>query len=352
MYRLQTLHNMYSFVSRLAVCAVLWMASIAVFGAPRADHVFIISIDGGKPAVIAQSDMPVLKQLAGEGACTWAANTIFPSLTLPSHTSMLTGVSPDKHHVLWNSWKPRKGVVGVPTVFAEAKNAGFSTAMFVGKEKFRHLVQPGTVDEFEFSQVQSKKSPTVVSRIVANGAARSILEHKPNLCFIHFTDPDDTGHKYGWVSPEQVKAISEVDAALAEILKAIEIAGIRDQSVLIITADHGGHGKTHGRNTPEDMHIPWIAWGKNVKSGFTIAGPVNTCDTAATALWLLGVPVPESFDGKPVISAFTPQADQSAPQARGTKDEIGLGFQSSPKRQAAFGVAEHAIRKGTSVARL
>ena len=65
MYRLQTLHNMYSFVSRLAVCAVLWMASIAVFGAPRADHVFIISIDGGKPAVIAQSDMPVLKQLAG-----------------------------------------------------------------------------------------------------------------------------------------------------------------------------------------------------------------------------------------------------------------------------------------------
>jgi predicted AlkP superfamily pyrophosphatase or phosphodiesterase len=77
--------------------------------------------DGGKSAVIAQSDMPVLKQVAGEGACTWGASTIYPSVTLPSHTSMLTGVGPEKHRVLWNSWKPRKGVVGVPTIFAEAK---------------------------------------------------------------------------------------------------------------------------------------------------------------------------------------------------------------------------------------
>jgi hypothetical protein len=141
---------MYSFVRRLAVLVVLCITGLAGFGSPCADHVFIISIDGGKPAVIEKSEMPILKQLAGEVACTWAASTIYPSVTLPSHTSMLTGVGPDKHHVLWNSWKPRKGVVGVPTIFAEANRAGFSTAMFVGKEKFRHLEQPGTVDEFEF----------------------------------------------------------------------------------------------------------------------------------------------------------------------------------------------------------
>ena len=105
---------------------------------------------------------------------------------------------------------------------------------------------------------------------MAKGAARYILENKPNLCFIHFTDPDDAGHKYGWGSPQQIKAFSEVDAALAEIVKAIEAAGISDESVLIITADHGGHGKTHGGKTPEDMLIPWIAWGKNVKRDFTI----------------------------------------------------------------------------------
>ncbi len=300
---------MYLFVRPLAVCAVLWIMALPGFGSPRADHVFIISIDGGKPAVIAQSDMPVLKQLVGEGACTWTASTIYPSVTLPSHTSMLTGVIPNKHHVLWNSWKPRKGVVGVPTIFAEAKRAGFSTAMFVGKEKFRHLVQPGTVDEFEFGLAEVKKSSTVLSRIVAKGAAPYILEHKPNLCFIHFTDPDNAGHKFGWGSPQQIKAFSEVDAALGEIVKAIEAAGISQESVLIITADHGGHGKTHGGKKPADMLIPWIAWGKNVKKGFTITEPLMTCDTAATALWLLGVPLPQTFDGKPVTCAFTCQAD-------------------------------------------
>jgi predicted AlkP superfamily pyrophosphatase or phosphodiesterase len=317
---------MYSFVRRLAVCAVLWITALAGFGSPRADHVFIISIDGGKPAVIERSDMPVLKQLAGEGACTWAASTIYPSVTLPSHTSMLTGVGPDKHHVLWNSWKPREGVVGVPTIFAEAKRAGFSTAMFVGKEKFRHLLQPGTVDEFEFGPAEPKKSSTVVSRIVAKGAARFIRDNKPNLCFIHFTDPDNTGHKYGWGSPQQIKAFSEVDAALAEIVKAIEAAGISHESVLMITADHGGHGKTHGGKKPEDMLIPWIAWGKNVKRGLTITGPLMTCDTAATALWLLGVPVPKAFDGKPVTRAFTCHGDQLAPEAGGTTHGTGLGL--------------------------
>jgi predicted AlkP superfamily pyrophosphatase or phosphodiesterase len=317
---------MYYFVGRRALCALLWMMALAASGSPGADHVFIISIDGGKPAVIAQSDMPVLKQLVEEGACTWAASTIYPSVTLPSHTSMLTGVGPNKHHVLWNSWKPRKGVVGVPTIFAEAKRAGLSTAMFVGKEKFRHLVQPDTVDEFEFGPAEPKKPSTVLSRIVAKGAARYILEHKPNLCFIHFTDPDNTGHKYGWGSPQQIKAFSDVDAALGEIVKAIEAAGISHESVLIITADHGGHGKTHGGKKPEDMLIPWIAWGKNVKRGLTIRGPVMTCDTAATALWLLGVPVPEAFDGKPVTCAFTCQENQSAPEAGGTTDGTGLGL--------------------------
>ena len=53
------------------------------------------------------------------------------------------------------------------------------------------------------------------------------------------------------------------------------------------------------------MHIPWVAWGKGVKPRFSISSPVTTYDTAATALWLLGIPQPEEWDGQPVSSAFT-----------------------------------------------
>jgi len=293
------------------------ICAMTALGAPRADHVFIISIDGGKPAVIQQSDMPVLRQIVSEGAHTWKARTIFPSKTLPSHTSMLTGVDPKKHKVLWNDWTPKKGMIRSPSVFTEAKSANLSTAMFVGKAKFRHFLVPGMVDEFGYNQDHAAevtkvvagqktavKEGTVLAKYVAQDAARYILEKKPDLCFIHFTDTDDYGHKYGWGSPQQMKAFANVDAALGVVIKAIQQAGIASQSVVIITADHGGHAKTHGLNTLDDMTIPWIVWGEHVRKGFTIQIPVITYDTTATAHWLLGAPLPKSLDGYPVVSAF------------------------------------------------
>jgi arylsulfatase A-like enzyme len=71
-----------------------------------------------------------------------------------------------------------------------------------------------------------------------------------------------------------------------------------------LTADHGGHDRTHGSKSPEDMTIPWIVSGKGVKAGFVITAPVTTYDTSATALWLLDVPIPGDWDGKPVTTAF------------------------------------------------
>ncbi len=100
------------------------------------------------------------------------------------------------------------------------------------------------------------------------------------------------------------KAFANTDKALDTILKAIHEAHIEKDSVIIISADHGGHGLGHSQGTLEDMTIPWIAWGKDVNWHFEIAAPVSTCDTAATALWLLGVQPSMPLDGTPVLSAF------------------------------------------------
>jgi predicted AlkP superfamily pyrophosphatase or phosphodiesterase len=308
---------MIRFVCRFVVLAVVCGYCLVAGAAPRAEHVFIISIDGGSPDAVQRSQMPVLQKLVKQGACTWAAQTIKPPITLPSHTAMLTGVRMEKHGITWNSWVPSNGVVRVPTVFTAAKQAGFSTAMFVGKEKFRHLLQPGTVDEFCFNRAASKvltksdsggtplkQESNVSAKAVAANAAEYIVSHKPNLCFIHFADPDGIGHKFGWGSPEQIKAFAEVDAALGVIVEAISKAKLAKRSVVIISADHGGHGKGHGEDVPEDMTIPWVAWGKDVKKGLAITTPVNTCDTAATALWLLDLQPVSPLDGVAVTSAF------------------------------------------------
>ncbi len=281
-----------------AVCAVCFVAAAVVAHAePRAKHVFIVSFDGGKPAVMRRSPMPTLFGMVKAGAATWNAQTVAPSITLVSHTSMLTGVGPEKHHVLWNDWIPSKGLVKVPTVFQLAKEHGVTTALFAGKKKFKHLEVPGTLDKFDI--------PGYSSRAVAKAAAEYIVSHKPGLCFVHFADPDGEGHAHGWGSPEQVQAFADSDAALNVVKRAIEKAGIADSSVVIISADHGGHKRTHGTRSPEDMTIPWIAWGMHVRPGHSITAPVTTYDTAATALWLLDIPIPRDWDGKPVTSAFT-----------------------------------------------
>jgi arylsulfatase A-like enzyme len=295
--------------------AAFCIAIAAAAAPPRASHVFVISFDQGAPSGIQKSDMPTFKEMAAEGAHTWNAYTIVPSSTLPAHTSMLTGVGIQKHQILWNDFDPKKGRVKVPTIFSIAKENGLTTAMFVAKAKFETLALPGSLDVFVKPEPPNAKS-------VAEAFAAQVGKLKPNLCFIHFGDPDVAGHQYGMNSVEKMQAFAECDAALKVIKTAIDSAGLTDSSVVLLTADHGGHdvppaetgqqakpgGKgmrgTHGSAITEDVEIPWVAWGKGVKKNFEITAPVVVYDTSATALWLLGIEIPEGFWGRPVTTAF------------------------------------------------
>lgn len=133
-----------------SVIALLLLFALAVpaWAQKHAEHVFIISFDGGKPAVMQNSKMPELMSMVQKGAVTWHAQTVFPSITLTSHTSMLTGVVPEKHQVYWNEWEPQRSVIETPTIFRIAKSQNLSTAMFVGKPKFIHLFQAQSLDNF------------------------------------------------------------------------------------------------------------------------------------------------------------------------------------------------------------
>src|SRR6187399_1250025 len=186
-----------------------------VSAAPRVKYVFIVSFDQGNPSLIERTDMPTFHELEANGAHAQEAFTIVPPLTLPSHTSMLTGVGIQKHQITWNDYRPTNGIVKVPTIFGLAKERGLKTAMFVGKEKFKHLELPGTIDELVWPQ------PDDDARSVAKVFAAEFGKTKPNLCFIHFRDPDTVGHKTGAYSPEKVQALKDCDDALKTIKDAI-----------------------------------------------------------------------------------------------------------------------------------
>ena len=111
-------------------------------------HVVVISIDGLRADAIEASGASNLQRMMREGAYSLDARTIMPSRTLPSHTSMMTGVSPEVHGITWNDEQvDAQGRVRVPTMFDMADSAHLKTAAFFGKAKFRHLIHGDAPDE-------------------------------------------------------------------------------------------------------------------------------------------------------------------------------------------------------------
>ncbi len=275
---------------------------------PAVEHVCIISIDGLRPDRALWADMPNLRALARTGSYSWWARTTAVAVTLPSHVSMLTGVQPSKHGIDWNWDIPLSQPVypRVPTIFELARQAGYSTALVSGKSKFSFLNKPGTVT---YAAIVEENRYPANAEVVAD-ASRIIETHKPQLLFIHFPDVDATGHGRGWGSAEQLAAIEQTDRELGEVLAAMERAGTRASTLIIVSADHGGAGRSHGPEDARSRHIPWIISGPGVREGFDLTQlaslEINTEDTAATACHLLGLRIPPYFDGKPILQAFAP----------------------------------------------
>ena len=266
------------------------------------EHVVLISIDGLRPDAIAQFGASTLQRLIAEGSHTLSAETVLPSKTLPSHTSMLTGEPPERHGVLWNTaFEDRPGTLEIPTVFGLARRNGYHTAAFFSKAKFSHLQQPGTLD---YSQAPGGWFGKWRADRTARDVEAYLRAHRPNLLFVHLPDPDLAGHSDGWMSAEYGRAVERADAAVARIIKASEDAYGSGRFTLIVTADHGGRDKDHGSDNTLDTHIPWIAWGRAVDPGVRIEATVRTIDTASTVLFLLGVDSPSAWQAKPVAAAF------------------------------------------------
>jgi hypothetical protein len=262
----------------------------------KIEHVVIISIDGLRPDALEQADTPTLDELRAQGAYSPAAQTVLPSVTLVSHASMLGGMSPEKHGIYWNSNDPDLGKVKGPTVFSVAHEAGLSTAMVVGKPKLEHLVLPDSVDNYVDAGYTDRQ---VVAETVT-----IIQTRMPELLFIHLPDVDTAGHALGWMSPGQLLAVNLTDGLVGEIVAALDVQEYLSQTFLVITSDHGGIGFKHGGDSPEDITIPWLVVGPGVPAGITLQSEIITYDTAATVLYALGLPIPASWDGQPVMEIF------------------------------------------------
>ena len=261
---------------------------------PAIRRVLIISIDGLRPDVINLAPMPYLLSLMTGSAYTLSAQTVIPSTTLPAHTSMLDGMCVLKHNVRWNEYIPQNGYAIGTDLFDLAHAAGLKTVMVVGKEKLRQVTEPQSTDIFQFVD---KIDDILVTQLITN------FPQDFGLMFVHLRDVDLAGHDTRWLSRKQLDTANIADQEVNRLLNALDKYNLRNETLVIITADHGGKGENHIENIPEDTTIPWIISGPGVQPKHLTTN-VHITDTAATAAYALGLQIPKEWDGIPVYEAF------------------------------------------------
>ncbi len=315
-------------------------------GPARAERVVVVSIDGLRPDAIEKAGAENLLKLIARGTWCPKAETIRPSITLPSHTAMLTGLDYKRHGVVWNNYRP--GHIPHPTLFSVASQSGKQSAMIFAKDKFHYLANPKSVSWIYGPPVPNKlperedyTDPAYLEKVrkreededkrkpdpkpakpvlmrpgelmsTADLISRAFSEFwmlsKAPLVFVHFREPDSAGHKDGWMGAEYLESVRIVDKAIGEVVAAIEKHGGFAKTALIVTADHGGSARGHYRlldaEKAENVTIPWICVGPGVPAGLAVDRVVRTYDTTPTALAFLGLGAPEGIDGRAVAEVL------------------------------------------------
>lgn len=284
-----------------AMC--VWMSASA--GEPVAGHVVFIGLDGWAANTYDTSDMPVVKKLASDGAMTLDKRSVLPSSSAINWASIFMGVPPEVHGYLqWGSKSPEleqpKGAVKehgiMPTIFQAVRrqHPGANLALFAEWDGIKHLVDSLALDHFE--------EPALENMAAVSG--EYIRKNKPELIAIIFDRPDHPGHDTGWGSPEYYDMMTRVDAYVGDIVRAVEDAGMLDDTVFVITADHGGIDNHHGGISMSEMLSPMIIVGKGIKQGHRIHELVMSPDLTPIMAHILGIDPEPIWTGRVPMSAF------------------------------------------------
>lgn len=240
-------------------------------------HLMVISIDAFSEDNWQEAKkLPNLSYLISNGSYTPQLKSVFPTHTYVAHTTMVTGVYPDKHGIIHNHpfqpfvpenqqhWYWYRKDIKVPTIYDLAKEHSMKTAGLLWP------VSGGASIKYNLPEVAAIKNENQVLKILKNGnplyciglelrlgryrkgikqphlddfttlcAVDTIKRKKPNLLLLHLIDLDDTKHNNGTDVKEVQDALVRMDRRVGDIIKAAKDADIIENTVFLILGDHG-----------------------------------------------------------------------------------------------------------------
>lgn len=264
----------------LALC-VCTMAAGQVL-AQKVKYVVMISIDGFRPDFYTDPSWPApnMQQLKETGVHATGVRGIFPTITYPSHTTLITGVAPAKHGIIYNTpfepegasgrWYSETKHIKAETLWDAVHKAGLTSASVSWPVSVGAPVDYNIPETFSLSNPGDRRAPTSelstpkglfeevqqyatgqlqstdmnlrylgMNETLSRMAAYLLTRYKPNLLTVHLPCTDEVQHRVGREGAEVAQAVAAADHGIGTILEAIEKAGIKDSTAVIITGDHG-----------------------------------------------------------------------------------------------------------------
>ena len=260
-------------------------AALTAMAANKNAHVVLISLDGFPASVWHQPDLPVpnLRRLAAEGVVAEAMTVTNPSSTWSSHTSMITGLSPRRHGVLFNGqlvrqgsgrapvieqWTDKEGFVLVPTLYDIAYREGLTTAesdwVAVTRAKTinwsfpeipsaegsleKEMIAAGVITAEQIGWMEHKagrKSIVWHDEMWTKAACFIFAQHRPNLLMYHTLTTDWNHHHYGPGTPGGYAALAYADRLVGDLIETVKQSGLLPKTTFIVTTDHGFKKVSH-----------------------------------------------------------------------------------------------------------
>lgn len=243
----------------------------------------VIGVDG-MGAFHRQADTPHLDRIFRHGAVTDRALSMDPTISAENWGAMLLGASPVVHG-LTNSIVSNRLYTNraLPSVFARLRRA-YPDAYFssvVNWNPINHgIIEHDVGVDFATADSDEALTPLILERIAK----------KPKFLFVQFDDVDGAGHAHSYGSENHLRQIERTDGYIGRIYDAYEKAGILEETLFIVTADHGGFDHGHGGYTDGEKYVFLGVRGKGVKA--SRIGYARTKDIAALVLYALGLEVP------------------------------------------------------------
>lgn len=242
-------------------------------------HVVLISIDGLRPEFYLDPSWPAphLRQLKEQGAYARQVVGVFPTVTYPSHTSIVTGLPPGRHGVYYNApfqapkghWYWEDSAIKTPTLWTAARKAGIRSGAVMwpvtvgapidynfpvrradGDEKTdqlsvtRPFITPaGLLDQMAAATGTALTAGDFkyaeIDHTIGRMAAFIFRQYQPGLLAVHFIRADHEQHEHGRDAPEVKQAVAAIDSMIGLLLHSIRETGREGQTTVIVTGDHG-----------------------------------------------------------------------------------------------------------------